>query len=326
MSKYISSLLTFTLIITFMTQTSCYASKSTTFITIGTGSVSGNYYITGGSIAKFLNLKRKEYGIRCSVESTDGSVFNVNAVSGGDFEFGIIQSDKQHQAWTGIAEWKDKGPRQNLRSVFSIYSEAVTLVVSANSEIDDITDLRGKHINLGSPGSGQVQNSIDALYYAGMDYKKDIHPEWYRSSQLPALIQSERIHGFFFTTGHPSKLIETTLSGRRKIKLISISNINKLLKHCPYYTRTTIPAGIYKDLDGNHLVNTFGVKSTLVTSVQVPEFIVYALTKEVFENLDTFQTKHRTFHQITPVSMLEGLSAPIHNGALRYYKERGLMK
>jgi len=297
-----------------------------TFVTIGTGSVAGKYYQTGGAIARIINKKRRVYGIRCTVESTGGSVFNVNAISGGDVEFGIVQSDRQYQAWSGLAEWKEKGPQRNLRAVFSIYSEAVTIVAADDAGIRKIDDLRGKRINIGSPGSGQRQNAIDALKNARIDYKKEIQAEWYRSAQMPRLLQDGRIHAFFYTTGHPSGLIKEATSGWRKVRFIPILNIKNLLRRCPYYTKAKILHKFYEGVANTEDVDTFGVKATLVTSAKVPDFIVYAITKEVFENLDIFKKLHPAFKSLTQKSMLEGLSAPIHRGAFKYFKEIGLIK
>ena len=142
-------------------------------MTIGTGGVTGVYYPTGGAIGRIVNKKRDEYGIRVTVESTGGSVFNVNAVMAGDLEFGIVQSDRQYQAWNGIADWQDKGPQKDLRAICSFHPESVTLVAAVESGIETFMDLKGKIVNIGNPGSGQRQNSIDALSNAGIDYEKD---------------------------------------------------------------------------------------------------------------------------------------------------------
>ncbi|MBC7360646.1 MAG: TAXI family TRAP transporter solute-binding subunit, partial [Desulfacinum sp.] len=131
------------------------AQAKTTFVTIGTGGITGVYYPTGGAICKIVNNKRDQYGIRCTVESTGGSVFNINAVLAGDLEFGIAQSDRQYQAIKGEAEWQDKGPQQDLRAVFSIHPEAITLVAAEDAGIKSVQDLKGKRVNIGNPGSGQ---------------------------------------------------------------------------------------------------------------------------------------------------------------------------
>ena len=166
------------------------AQAKTTFVTIGTGGITGVYYPTGGAIAKMVNAQRKIYGIRATVESTGGSVFNVNAVMSGDLEFGVVQSDRQYQAINGLAEWKDKGKQADLRAVFAIHPEAVTLVAADDAGIKSIEDLKGKRVNIGNPGSGQRQNAIDALSTAGLDYEKDLNVEQVKAAEAPGLLQA----------------------------------------------------------------------------------------------------------------------------------------
>ncbi len=304
------------------------AQAKTQFVTIGTGGITGVYYPTGGAIAKMVNKKKKEYGIRATVESTGGSVFNVNAVMNGDLEFGIVQSDRQYQAWHGLAEWKDKGPQKDLRSVFSIHPESVTLVAAVDSGIRTIKDLKGKKVNIGNPGSGQRQNAIDALTAVGIDYKKDLQAENVKASEAPGLLQDGRIDAFFYTVGHPSGAIKEATSGARKVRFVSITGpeIDKMLAKFPYYAKSVIPVEMYPGAQNDKDVPTFGVKATLVTSAKVPDEVVYAITKEVFDNFDDFKKLHPAYSTLTKESMLEGLTAPIHPGAMKYYKEAGLMK
>lgn len=302
------------------------ALSQTTFITIGTGGVTGVYYPTGGAICKIVNQKRKEYKIRCTVESTGGSVFNINAVLSGDLDFGIAQSDRQYQAWEGLAEWKDKGPQKNLRSVFSIHPESVTLIAAEDSGIKTVEDLKGKRVNIGNPGSGQRQNAIDALEAYGIDWQKDIHAENVKADAAPSLLQDGRIDAFFYTVGHPNGNIKEATAGRRKVRFVPITKIGALLKKSPFYARSVIPIADYPGAGNKEDVPTFGVKATLVTSLAVPENVVYAVTKEVFENFDDFKSLHPAYSTLTVQSMLEGLTAPFHPGALKYYKEAGLIK
>ena len=298
----------------------------TRFATIGTGGITGVYYPTGGAISKMINKKRKVYGVRCTVESTAGSVFNVNAVMSGDLDFGIVQSDRQYQAVNGKAEWKDAGPRKELRAIFSIHPEAVTLVSARDAGIKSIHDLRGKRVNIGNPGSGQRQNAIDALSAAGIDYKKDLHAEQVKASEAAGLLQDGRIDAFFYTVGHPSGAIKEATAGKRKVRIIPITDTAALLDRYPYYAPAVIPIKFYPGADNRSDVPTFGVKATLVTSSGVPDDVVYAITKEVFENLDQFKKLHPAYEFLTPEGMLQGLSAPLHPGAVKYYKEAGLLK
>lgn len=299
------------------------------FVTIGTGGVTGVYYPAGGAISKMVNKKFKEYGIKMTVESTGGSVYNINAVLSGDLDFGICQSDRQYEAWYGLAEWKNKGPQKNLRSVFSLHPESITLVASVKSGIKSVADLKGKRVNLGNPGSGQLQNSKDILKAFGISLK-DITPEYVKAVEAPGLLQDGRIDAFFYTVGHPNGNIKEATSGRIKVRIVPISGpaVDKLLKSHPYYAKAEIPVKEFYPMAANTQkdVWTVGVKATVVTSKKEPANIVYAITKEVFENLDTFKKLHPAFEILTKKNMLEGMTAPIHRGALKYYKESGLIK
>lgn len=298
----------------------------TKFVTIGTGGITGVYYPTGGAIAKMVNKKKKEYGIRATVESTGGSVFNVNAVMNGDLDFGIVQSDRQYQATTGLDEWKDKGPQKDLRAVFSIHPESVTLVVAVDAGIQDIKDLKGKKVNIGNHGSGQRQNAIDALGAIGINPEKDLTAMSIKASEAPGLLQDGRIDAFFYTVGHPSGAIKEATSGARKVRFATITGIDSLLAKYPYYAKSVIPVALYPSAQNDKDVATFGVKATFVTSAKVPDEVVYAITKEVFDNFEDFKKLHPAYSTLTKESMLEGLSAPIHPGAMKYYKEVGLIK
>ncbi len=302
------------------------AQAKTQFVTIGTGGITGVYYPTGGAIAKMVNKKKKEYGIRATVESTGGSVFNINAVMNGDLEFGIAQSDRQFQAVKGMAEWKDKGPQKDLRAVFSIHPESVTLVAAVDAGIKSIKDLKGKKVNIGNPGSGQRQNAIDALTAVGIDYEKDLKAESIKASEAASLLQDGRIDAFFYTVGHPSGSIKEATSGARKVLIADVTGIDDLLAKYPYYAKATIPASLYPGAQNEKDIDTFGVKATLVTSAKVSDDVVYAITKEVFDNFDDFKKLHPAYATLTKEQMLEGLSAPLHPGAVKYYKEAGLMK
>ncbi len=297
-----------------------------TFVTIGTGGITGVYYPTGGAICRIVNKKRKVYGLRCTVESTGGSVFNVNAIMADDLEFGVVQSDRQFQAMKGLAEWKDKGPQKDLRAVFTVHPESITLVAANDAGIKSINDLRGKRVNIGNPGSGQRQNSIDGLTNAGINYKKDLKAEGVKAAEAPGLLQDGRIDAFFYTVGHPSGAIKEATAGRRKVHFVPITGVDKLLQKYPYYAKALIPIKLYPGATNTKDVKTFGVKATFVTSAKVPDRVVYAVTKEVFDNFESFKKLHPAYQVLTKQNMLEGMSAPIHPGAMKYYKESGLDK
>ena len=302
------------------------AEAKTTFITIGTGGITGVYYPTGGAIAKIVNAKKDKYNIRATVESTGASVFNINAIMSGDLEFGIAQADRQYQAYNGLSEWEGK-PQKDLRAVFALAPEAVTFVAAEDAGIKTLADAKGKVINLGNPGSGNRQNAIDVLQAAGINIEKDLKGEGIKAADAPRMVQDGRIDGFFYTVGHPNGNIKEATAGKRKCRIVSIPDIAPLTKAVPYYSLTHIdmsqyPEATNKDED----VTTVGMLATLVTSAKVPDDVVYAVTKEIFENLDEFKKLHPALAGLTREGMLEGLTAPLHPGAEKYYKEAGLIK
>lgn len=298
----------------------------TRFITIGTAGLTGVYFPTGGAIAKIINKQRKKYGIRGTVESTAGSVYNVDAVMEGQFDFGIVQSDIQYQALMGITDWKDKGPQTNLRAVFSIYPESISLLAAVDANINSLLDLKGKRVNLGIQGSGALGNSLDVLNAIGYDPEKDIKALYIRPLKTPGLLQDGRIDAWLFTVGHPNGALKEATAGSRKVKFIPLihEGIDKLIQSLPYYSKMVIPIKAYPAAKNSGDIQTFGVCATLVTSAKVSGNIVYAVTKTVFEDLDSFKKLHPAYSLITKKSMLECLSAPIHPGAMKYYKEAGL--
>lgn len=294
------------------------------FATIGTGGVTGVYYPAGGSISKMVNKKSDVYGLKVTVESTGGSVFNINAVMAGDLEFGIAQSDRQTQAWEGTDEWKDKGPQKKLRAVCALYPESVTLMAAVDANINSIEDLKGKVVNIGNPGSGNRGNAIIALENAGINWETDIKAEGLKAAEAAKMLQDGRIDAYFYTVGHPNGSFKEATAGKRKVKFVPIDNIDKLLEKYSYYAKSVIPIKYYPNAENSADVPTFGVKATLVTSADVPDDIVYAVTKEIFDNLEDFKKLHPAFGVLTKENMLEGLTAPIHPGAMKYFKEAGL--
>jgi hypothetical protein len=300
------------------------------FITIGGGDVAGVYFPTGLAIAKMINARRAEYHIRATVEATAGSTFNLNAVMAGYLDFGLAQSDTQYHAVKGLDNWAKKGPQKELRAVFSMHHEPLTLVAAVDVGIQNISDLRGKRVSLGNPGFTQHRIVVDTLKAAGLDPKHDISPQEVFASEAPAMLEDNRIDAYFFTVGHPSETIRRALSNGRKARIIPISGpaIDRLVANHPYYIKTVIEMQrLYPDLTGPlGDVETFGVVATLCTSTRVPDEVVYTLTKIVFENLDEFQRQHPALADLTKEGMLKGLTAPLHPGALKYFKEVGLLR
>jgi uncharacterized protein len=301
--------------------------KKTTFVTIGTGGMSGVYYPAGGAMAKLVNAKRSEYGIKMSHESSGGSVANINAVMAGDMEFGIAQSDLQFQAWHGKGKWAEAGKQEDLRAVCSLHPEIVTLVAAEDAKIVTLLDVKGKRVNIGNAGSGQHQNALDVFKAAGINPAKDLTIETLKAAESPQALQNGQIDAFFYTVGHPSGAIKEATAGlRRKVRFVEIADMEKLLAEAPYYAATTVPVGLYPKAVNKKPVASIGMLTTVITSAKVSDDIVYALTKELFENLESFKKGHASFASLAKEGMLQGQTAPLHPGAIRYFKEAGLME
>jgi TRAP transporter TAXI family solute receptor len=219
--------------------------KGTVF-KIATGEYMGRYFPTGGTIAEIVNNRQEENGFRCIVEPTSGSVFNINAMMAGDMAFGIVQSDIQYQAFNGEDEWKDKGLQKDLRAMFSLYTESVTLVASVDSGIKTIQNLKGKRIDIGKEGSGGRQNAIDALNAAGIDWTTDLRLiEIEKNTDAESMLMRGDLDAFFYTVGHPTTAIKFVTVGAKKTIFVPMINIEKLLSKYPYYVKSIIPVSLY---------------------------------------------------------------------------------
>ena len=296
-----------------------------TFVTIGTGGVTGVYYPTGGAICRLVNKSRKVHGIRCTVESTGGSVYNLNTIAAGELDMGVAQSDWQYHAYTGSSKFKSQGPNKDLRAVFSVHPEPFTVVARKDSGIKNFQDLKGKRVNIGNPGSGQrgtMEVVMGALGWTKADFK--LASELKSAEQSSALCDN-KIDAIVFTVGHPSGSIkEATTSCDSVLVNVTGPEIDALVKENDYYRTATVPGGMYR---GNPEDNkTFGVGATFVSSAKVPEYVIYNVVKAVFENFDEFKKLHPAFKVLKKEEMIkDGLSAPLHDGAAKYYKEAGLM-
>tara|TARA_B100001063_G_scaffold246563_1_gene286318 strand:+ start:223 stop:1185 length:963 start_codon:yes stop_codon:yes gene_type:complete len=293
------------------------------FVTIGTGGVTGTYYPTGGAICRLVNKYKKETKIRCSVESTAGSVYNINTIKNGDLDFGIAQSDVVYQASKGTNEFNGKAIKK-LKSVMAIYPELLTLVTRKDANINNITDIKGKRINLGNPGSGNEATALTLFEASGIKKEDLKFAGTLKASEMPDALKEDKIDGYFYMVGHPTTNIkDATNSVDAKITPLEGANIDALITKYPYFAKADVPAGMYKGNPEN--IPTFGVKAVLVTSDDVSEKAVYTTVKAILENFDKFKRLHPAYSNITKKSLLEGLSAPLHDGAKRYFKEAGLL-
>jgi TRAP transporter TAXI family solute receptor len=298
---------------------------ATQYVTIGTGGVTGVYYPTGGAICRLVNKTRKEHGIRCSVESTGGSVYNLNTIRAGELDMGVAQSDWQYHAYNGTSKFKSQGANKDLRAVFSVHPEPFTVVARKDSGITNFMDIKGKRVNIGNPGSGQrgtMEVLMDSVGIKMSDLK--LASELKAAEQSKALCDN-KIDAMVYTVGHPNGSIkEATTSCDAIIVTVDGPAVAKLVNDNDYYRTATIPGGMYRGSDED--TQTFGVGATFVSSSNVSEEVIYQVVKAVFENFDDFKKLHPAFANLKPEEMIkDGLSAPLHKGAIKYYKEVGLM-
>jgi hypothetical protein len=299
------------------------AATAQEFISIGTGGVTGVYYPTGGAICRLVNKSRKEHGIRCAVESTGGSVYNINTIKAGELEFGVAQSDWQYHAYNGTSKFADN-PFPEIRAVFSVHPEPFTLLVRADSGIESFEGLKGKRVNVGNPGSGQratMEVVMDAFGIAMDDFALATE---YKGSEMAKQICDGNIDAMIYTIGHPAAAIkEATTTCDVKLVNVDGAPIEKLVADNPYYRVATIPGGMYAGNDQD--TTTFGVGATFVTSANVSDDVVYIVAKSVMENIEDFRNLHPAFKHLDPKQMVnDGLSAPLHPGAEKAYMELGL--
>ncbi|MAF49376.1 MAG: TAXI family TRAP transporter solute-binding subunit [Rhodospirillales bacterium] len=301
------------------------------FIAIGTGGPTGVYFQVGQAVCQQVHREAAEgrksgrkHGIRCSAPSTAGSTYNIANIKAGELDFGVAQSDWQFHAFNGSSKFKGKAFKK-LRAVFSVHPEPYQIIVAKGSGIKSWADLRGKRFNIGNPGSGQ-RGTTEVLMKAYGTKRGDFKSatELTSTEQSKALCDG-KIDAYGYTVGVPNAGVSVATDGcGAEIISLNTSVENKLVNDNPFYAFATIPKGTYKTTTSN--VTTFGVMATFVTNANVPNDVVYEVTRAVFENLGDFRKLHPAFKNLDPKLMIKNaLSAPLHPGALKYYKEKGWM-
>jgi TRAP transporter TAXI family solute receptor len=293
------------------------------FITIGTGGVTGVYYAAGGAICRLMNKDRARHGIRCSVESTGGSVFNINTIKAGELDFGVTQSDWQYHAMKGTKVFEKDGPHKDLRAVFSVHPEPFTALARKEVNATSFEALKGKRFNVGNPGSGTRASMEELLSALGWNLGSFSLASELKADEHGAALCDNKIDGFFYGVGHPSANIQDpiTTCGAKLVPLTGPA-VDKLVASAPFYAKVNIPGGLYAGHPNP--TPTYGVLATFVTSAKVPDATVYELVKAVFDNFEEFKKLHPAFGALDPKEMVKnGNSAPMHPGAVKFYKEKG---
>jgi TRAP transporter TAXI family solute receptor len=295
------------------------------YVTIGTGGQTGVYYVVGQSICKLVNRGQKEHDIKCTAPSTGGSVANLNAIRAGEQDMGLAQSDQQYKALKGQGDFESAGPFEGLRAVFAVHPESFTVVARKDSGIKTFDDLKDKRVNIGNPGSGQRATMDAVMKEKGWDTSVfKLASELKAAEQAQALCDN-KIDAMVYVVGHPNGSIQEAASSCDAIVVpVTGPEVGNLVKTYPYYAVSTIPGGMYPGSDKD--IKTFGVTATFVSSTKTPDDTIYVVVKAVFDNFDRFKKLHPAFANLEPAHMLkDGLSAPLHDGAVKYYKEKGWM-
>ncbi|MDN2664587.1 TAXI family TRAP transporter solute-binding subunit [Psychromonas sp. 14N.309.X.WAT.B.A12] len=301
------------------------AIAETKHVVIGTGGQTGVYYQVGGAICRLVNRGTAEHEINCT-HKTGGSVTNINGLKSGDLDMGVAQSDWQFHAYNGTApEQFPAGAFKELRSVFSVYAEPFTVVARADAGIKSFDDLKGKKVNVGNPGSGQRGTMEVLMSKMGWEMSDFAVASELKSSEQAAALCDGKVDAIVFVAGHPNGSIKEATTSCDAV-LVPVDNdvAQKLASDNPYYAMTSIPAGMYKGTDTD--TATFGVAATFVSSTKTDSETVYQMVKAVFENFKRFKKMHPAFANLKESDMItKNLSAPLHEGAIRYYKEKGWM-
>ena len=293
------------------------------FVTIGTGGQTGVYYVAGQSICRFLNRGAAEHGIKCNAPASGGGVANVHGIRSGEFNFGIMQSDHQFKAMKGVAPFEKEGAMEDIRAVFSLQSEVFTILARRDANIATFDDLKGKRVNIGNPGSGQRDTLEEIMQVKGWDRSAFSLAAELKPAEQASALGDNNIDAMTYFVGHPNGAIqEATTTTDAVLVPVTGAEIDKLLAAKSYYTKADIPGGVYKGNDAP--TPSIGGKAVLSTSANASPEVVYQLVKSVFDNIDRFKRLHPAFADLKEADMIKvGLSAPLHEGAVRYYKERG---
>lgn len=302
---------------------SAAVAQTPAFFRIGTGGTGGTYYPVGGMIANAISAPPQ---LVSTAVASNGSVANVNAITGGNMESGFSQADVAYWAYTGTGVFEGKPKITDLRSIANLYPESIHIVVRKGSGMKSVADLKGKRVSLDEPGSGSLINARAVLAAYGIT-EKDIHPEYLKPNQAAEKMKDGAVDAFFITGGYPMSAITelATSGGGAELLPIDGDGAAKLMKDAPFFAKDEIPAGTYKDVGATP---TLAVGAQWVTSAKVPEEVVYNVVKAMWSDktravLDAGHAKGKLIRKETALS---GLAVPLHPGAEKFYKEAGLLK
>lgn len=294
-------------------------------ILLGGGGTQGTYYAAVGEICDVVNARQSDHGIRCSPVATKGSVSNLRSLRSGELDLAMALSDWQFNAFNGISVFDDSPSAKNLRSVFGLWPETITIFAKRGAGISNVADLKGKRVNIGKSNlrTRHYWEKISTAHgWSAGDFS--LTTELTMRDAKSAFCRGE-IDAYFMIVGHPSALTQDTLSDCGAILVPGTGPaVDKLVSASPFYRKATIPVGIYSAQD--EPVQTFALGPILTATAETPADVVYWIVKSVFDDFEAFKSLHPAFANLTKREMIrEGLTAPLHPGAIKYYREAGLI-
>lgn len=317
MRKISKSLLSILLVVLMaLSLTGCDRGERLMF---GTGGTAGTYYAYGGIIGQYMT---KYANTKVTAVSTGGSKVNIQSIQDGDYQLGFAQSDVLAYAWQGVKSFAKDGGTQDFRVLGGLYAETVQIITMDDS-ITSVEQLKGKSVSIGEAGSGVYFNAVDVLSAAGIDIDKDIKPQYQSFEASKEALKDGKIDAAFITAGAPTSAI-TELATTNGVSLIHVDGElrEKILQECPYYAPLQIPAGTYPGID--EPIETITVKATIVVSSKLDEDTVYELTKAIFDHKSEIEIENAKGKELSLENATEGMAAPFHVGAAKYYAEHGI--
>ena len=309
----------------FVALSSSLSIAEKTRVTLGGKRISGPFFPTAGTIANSVNRNRNDHGIHITVKSRRGSLSIINSVMSGEFEFGVVHKSLMYQAYNGLAEWKGR-PQKELRSIGNVHAEQVALVASVESGIRNFRDLRAKRVFIGGFRSDLLYTVKDMLTAAGIDPQSDLTAAGAVVEEAPEMMQDDAIDAFFYIMGTTNRALLDLFSGPRPVALVPISgaSIDELIAANSFYGKSIVPINYYPHFKNETDVETVSVKMALMTSTGVSDRIVYTIAKEMLENVDNYKNRHHKAKVLTTRELTEGLVAPVHPGAAKFYQQSGI--
>ncbi|GAW66149.1 ABC transporter substrate-binding protein [Geoanaerobacter pelophilus] len=294
-------------------------------LTISSGTTTGSYYAAASAIAKVFNNSSARNGVRLATVASPGSVANIDQVADGKAAFGIAETELLRRATQGVRPWEGKA-RTGLRAVMGLYVESVTIVAAVDSGIRQVSDLKGKRLSIGAPGSIDNTYAGTLLQMSGLNPGEVVTSE-HSTAIAPELLQKGEIDAYLCIVGHPNLTVLEASAGKRKVTLISLDNalIQQVVSHNLLLMAVAIPTNFYPKVEVDGKVPTIGLRAVLFTSADQPEENVYAVVREVLTHLDLFRRQHPILHDLSPRDAARVGVIPLHPGAVRYFKEAGLV-